>query len=127
LVSNALKFTERGEVTVGAEASAHGVVTFTVADTGIGIDPRHLDNVFEDFTQIDSVVQRRVTGTGLGLPLTRKLARLLGGDVTVVSELNVGSTFTATLPLAYQPNRRETTAETTVDEPGVVGRGGRHG
>ncbi|HLL89535.1 MAG TPA: ATP-binding protein, partial [Tepidisphaeraceae bacterium] len=99
LVSNALKFTERGEVRVRADAAANGMALFTVADSGIGIAPENLDLIFHDFTQIDSGVQRRVRGTGLGLPLTRKLARLLGGDVTVTSELGVGSTFVVALPV----------------------------
>jgi signal transduction histidine kinase len=108
LVSNALKFTERGEVRLSAEARRDGLVAFTVADTGIGIEPEHLNTVFEDFTQIDSGVQRRVKGTGLGLPLTRKLARLLGGDVTVESEVGVGSTFIVTLPVGgLNPPRDE--------------------
>ena len=110
LVSNALKFTENGEVRLTAEAGPDGTAVFTVSDTGLGIAPENLEVVFHDFTQIDSGVQRRVQGTGLGLPLTRKLARLLGGDVTVQSEVNVGSTFVVTVPARYPseaPTERE--------------------
>lgn len=99
LVSNAIKFTQRGEIRLRAEARSDGKAVFTVSDTGIGIAPENLDLIFADFSQIDGPVQRRVRGTGLGLPLTRKLARLLGGDVSVSSEPNVGSTFVVTLPL----------------------------
>jgi signal transduction histidine kinase/DNA-binding response OmpR family regulator len=102
LLSNALKFTERGEVRVSAMlAPAGDAVVFSVADTGIGIAPDDQERIFKEFGQIDSPVQRRVRGTGLGLPLSRKLAALLGGTLTVESEPGVGSTFFATIPIAY--------------------------
>ena len=100
-VSNALKFTERGEVRVSARQGADDTIVFTVTDTGIGIAPEHLERVFEEFAQVDSPVQRRVKGTGLGLPLSRRLARLLGGEVTVESEVGRGSTFALVLPIMY--------------------------
>jgi CheY-like chemotaxis protein len=100
-ISNALKFTERGEIRVSARAGAGSTVVFTVADTGIGIAPEDQTRIFEEFTQLDNPVQHRVRGTGLGLPLTRKLAELLGGRVTVESTLGVGSTFAAEIPCAY--------------------------
>jgi signal transduction histidine kinase len=100
-VSNALKFTERGEVRVSARQGADDTTVFTVTDTGIGIAPEHLERVFEEFAQVDSPVQRRVKGTGLGLPLSRRLARLLGGEVTVDSEVGRGSTFALVLPIPY--------------------------
>jgi signal transduction histidine kinase len=99
LVSNALKFTERGNIGVATAFGPDDTVVFTVADTGIGIAPEHLETIFHDYTQVESAVQRRVTGTGLGLPLTRKLCRLLGGDVAVCSTPGVGSTFAVTLPV----------------------------
>ena len=103
-ISNALKFTERGEVRVRAElANGGGAVAFSVVDTGIGIAPEDQDRVFQEFTQIDSPVQRKVKGTGLGLPLCRKLAELLGGAVSVDSTPGIGSTFTAVIPVAYAP------------------------
>ena len=98
LISNALKFTTEGHVRVAAESGPDGTAVFTVSDTGIGIAPDDQERVFEDFTQIDSGVQRRVRGTGLGLPLARKLTGLLGGTVTLRSTIGVGSTFTVTVP-----------------------------
>ena len=102
-ISNALKFTERGEVRVSARLAPDGASRGLLAsrDTGIGIAPEDQERIFEEFTQLDNPVQRRVQGTGLGLPLVRKLASLLGGHVSVESTLGVGSTFTATIPLVY--------------------------
>jgi signal transduction histidine kinase/CheY-like chemotaxis protein len=101
-ISNALKFTERGEVRVSATLSSDGqAVVFSVADTGIGIAPEDLERIFEDFTQLDHPVQRRFRGTGLGLPLTRKLTALLGGSIAVQSRPGLGSTFSATIPIRY--------------------------
>lgn len=102
LISNALKFTESGTVRVSAEATADGgAIIFSVADSGIGIAPENLERVFQEFGQLDSPIQRRVKGTGLGLPLSRKLAELLAGSLTVESEPAVGSTFYATIPTVY--------------------------
>ena len=82
-------------------AGSGDAVVFSVADTGIGIAPEDQERIFEEFAQIDNPMQRRVQGTGLGLPLSRRLARLLGGDVSVESVPHVGSTFRATIPLVY--------------------------
>jgi signal transduction histidine kinase len=101
LLSNALKFTERGEVRLKATQGLHGTIAFSVADTGIGIEERHILRIFEEFGQVEGPLQRRTKGTGLGLPLARKLARLLGGEIDVQSEPGVGSTFTATIPIDY--------------------------
>ena len=73
-----------------------------MADTGIGIAPDDQEAIFEEFTQLENALQRRVKGTGLGLPLCRKLATLLGGRVEVDSRVGVGSTFSVVLPLRYQ-------------------------
>jgi signal transduction histidine kinase/CheY-like chemotaxis protein len=100
LISNALKFTEKGEVRVSASREGDCAV-FAVSDTGIGIAPADFDRVFEEFGQIDSPVQQRVKGTGLGLPLSRRLAELLEGNLTLQSELGKGSTFTLTVPLVH--------------------------
>ena len=100
-ISNALKFTEAGEVRVTAQAAREGVVRFSVADTGIGIAPEDQERIFEEFTQIDNPIQTREKGTGLGLPLVRKLASLLGGTVGVMSTPGVGSTFWAEIPVRY--------------------------
>lgn len=98
-ISNALKFTERGAITVSAELiPATRLVRFNVADTGVGIAQEDLQIIFEEFGQVQSPLQRRVKGTGLGLPLCRNLAHLLQGDVSVNSTLGVGSTFSVTIP-----------------------------
>jgi signal transduction histidine kinase len=99
-ISNALKFTEAGEVRISASLEQNGeVVRFCVADTGIGIAPEDQERIFEEFTQVDHPLQRSQKGTGLGLPLTRKLAVLLGGRVGVRSAPGVGSTFWAEIPV----------------------------
>ena len=102
LLSNALKFTERGEVRVAARVDPSGAdITFTVADTGIGIAAHDQERIFEEFAQLEHRLQRHVQGTGLGLPLSRRLAEILGGSLTVVSEPGIGSTFSLTIPVAY--------------------------
>jgi signal transduction histidine kinase/FixJ family two-component response regulator len=107
-ISNALKFTERGEVRVRAEHDAVGdEVTFYVADTGIGIAAADQARIFEEFTQVENPLQRHAKGTGLGLPLCRRLARLLGGDVAVESELGAGSIFSVTIPERYSVEEKE--------------------
>src|SRR5215510_8662436 len=117
-ISNALKFTERGEVRVRAALAAEGdAVTFYVADTGIGIAAADQSRIFEEFTQIDSPLQRHHKGTGLGLPLSRRLARLLGGDVAVESEVGVGTTFSATIPVYYSAVEREPKASAVGARP----------
>ena len=101
-VSNALKFTERGEVRVRAELAPNRKrVVFSVADTGQGIPQAHLETIFQEFAQVDSPMQKKVTGSGLGLPLARALAQVLGGDVRVESSEGKGSTFYAEIPLEY--------------------------
>jgi signal transduction histidine kinase len=101
-ISNALKFTERGEVRVEATHDASDdTVRFAVTDTGIGIDAAHRDAIFEEFVQVQGPLQRRTPGTGLGLPLCRRLAALLGGRVEVQSEPGVGSCFALILPRLY--------------------------
>jgi signal transduction histidine kinase len=102
LVSNALKFTERGEVRVSCWRAA-GETFFSVSDTGIGIAAGDQERIFEDFAQVEHPIQRKVKGTGLGLSLSRKLAELLGGRLTVISEPGQGSTFTLALPASDQP------------------------
>jgi len=105
LVSNALKFTEYGTVRLSV-ASRGREVAFWVTDTGIGIASEHQQLIFQDFAQLDNPIQRRVRGTGLGLPLSRKLAHLMGGTLTVESTVGRGSVFTLTLPHA-EPERAE--------------------
>jgi anti-sigma regulatory factor (Ser/Thr protein kinase) len=98
-ISNALKFTPNGSVRVSAVYDSDETVTFSVIDTGIGIEPEHLPTLFNDFVQLDSSLQKRLRGTGLGLSLSKRLAELLGGSVGVESELGVGSTFFVTIPI----------------------------
>ncbi|MEO8596375.1 MAG: ATP-binding protein [Candidatus Solibacter sp.] len=108
-ISNALKFTERGEIRVSASTTREGEVRFSVQDTGIGIAAEHLELIFQEFGQVDHPIQRRVRGTGLGLPLSGKLATLLGGRVTVESELGAGSTFTLQIPARYREEAPKST------------------
>lgn len=106
LVSNALKFTEKGEVVVSAGHGPEDTVCFRVRDTGIGIPPEHHERIFEEFTQVESPLQKKVRGTGLGLALSRRLAEFLGGSLTVHSVPGRGSTFTLSIPRVH-PEVRE--------------------
>jgi signal transduction histidine kinase/CheY-like chemotaxis protein len=102
-ISNALKYTEAGEVRVAARLTPErDAVVFSVADTGIGIPAEHLGRVFDEFVQIENPLQRRSKGTGLGLPLSKRLAELLGGRIEVQSVLGAGSTFSVIVPLMYR-------------------------
>jgi len=101
-ISNALKFTERGEVRVSARVGHDDTVTFSVADTGIGIAPADHERIFQEWEQIEGKIQKTAKGTGLGLPLSKKLAHLLGGDVFVKSELGRGATFFVAVPVQYR-------------------------
>jgi signal transduction histidine kinase len=101
-ISNALKFTQVGEVRVSARLVDAERVEFAVTDTGIGIAPEHLPNLFGEFVQLDVRLQKRLRGTGLGLSLSRKFATLLGGTVAVESEPGKGSRFTVTLPMKLE-------------------------
>jgi GAF domain-containing protein len=100
LLSNAFKFTKEGEVTLRARRNTNGSdwIELAVADTGIGMTAEQQAKLFEEFTQADATTAQRFGGTGLGLAITRKLARLMGGDVTVASEPGKGSVFTVRLP-----------------------------
>jgi signal transduction histidine kinase/CheY-like chemotaxis protein len=100
-ISNALKFTERGEVRVTAKAGHNDTIVFAVQDTGIGIAAEDRERIFEEWTQVEGKLQKTVKGTGLGLPLSRKFAQLLGGEVYVKSELGAGSTFFAVVPITF--------------------------
>jgi signal transduction histidine kinase/CheY-like chemotaxis protein len=101
-ISNAIKFTEKGEVRVWATADpVADTVSLHVRDTGIGIAASDIDIIFQEFGQVAHRLQGRVKGTGLGLPLAKKLAELLGGTITVDSVLGEGSTFTLTVPRIY--------------------------
>ncbi|WP_095113393.1 sensor histidine kinase KdpD [Pseudomonas sp. Irchel 3H7] len=99
-ISNSLKFTTRGEVRVSARLEGADKVRFAVSDTGIGIAPELHGALFEDFSQVDSPLQKRLRGTGLGLSLCKRFAALLGGEVGLESTPGVGSTFFVIIPLA---------------------------
>jgi CheY-like chemotaxis protein/signal transduction histidine kinase/CHASE3 domain sensor protein len=102
LLSNAFKFTEKGEVALRVFSPQNGRVAFAVRDTGVGIAPHQQDVIFEAFRQADGSIHRKFGGTGLGLSISRDLAALLGGAITVQSALGEGSVFTLTLPLAFK-------------------------
>ena len=113
LISNAFKFTEHGEVLVRVEGTPDEsspdqlLLRMSVSDTGIGISPEQLERLFQSFTQADSSTTRRYGGTGLGLVISRRLARLMGGDLTVESTLGKGTTFVFTARLAVEAHQPE--------------------
>src|SRR5262249_5155083 len=101
LLSNACKFTEKGQVSLNVRRTTidrGSWIEFAVADTGIGMTPEQMAKLFEEFSQAEATTARQYGGTGLGLAITRKLARMMGGDVTVTSEVGKGSVFTIRLP-----------------------------
>jgi CheY-like chemotaxis protein/signal transduction histidine kinase/CHASE3 domain sensor protein len=101
LLSNAFKFTEKGEVALRVFSPQSGAMAFAVRDTGVGIAPHQQEVIFEAFRQADGSIHRKFGGTGLGLSISRDLAALLGGAITVQSALGEGSVFTLTVPLAF--------------------------
>jgi adenylate cyclase len=112
LLSNACKFTKGGEVSLRVmpvSIEGRNWMDFAVADTGIGMTPEQVNNLFEEFVQADQTTARKYGGTGLGLAITRKLCRMMGGDTLVTSEIGKGSTFVARLPTGP--------AAATVDQP----------
>ncbi|HAV72689.1 MAG TPA: histidine kinase [Stenotrophomonas sp.] len=98
-ISNALKFTPNGQVVVSTRLEGEAAVRFSVRDTGIGIPAELQSTLFEDFVQVDTPLQKRLRGTGLGLSLCKRFAELLGGHVGVESEVGTGSNFYVVLPL----------------------------
>ena len=128
LCGNAVKFTEEGEVVIGIECDktlAH-TIRVTVRDTGCGIPAESLHEVFESFQQIDNSMSRQHGGTGLGLSICRNLTNMMGGDISVESELGKGSTFTVTLPIepsesnAITPPHPDVNLVAFVKRPSVV-------
>lgn len=124
LVSNAIKFTDAGGITVSASVAPVEEKLFEVririSDTGIGMDAATLDKLFAPFTQADASTSRRYGGTGLGLSISRKLAELMGGDVSVESEKGKGSSFTLAFRAAMGQRADEAPAKSDVDKTGGV-------
>jgi DNA-binding response OmpR family regulator len=101
LISNSIKFTPQGKVSVSATMVDDKSVQFTVEDTGIGIAPENHETIFQEFGQVENSLQDRYRGTGLGLPLCRNLAKLLGGKIWLESEVGKGSAFFVKIPAVY--------------------------
>jgi signal transduction histidine kinase/DNA-binding response OmpR family regulator/HAMP domain-containing protein len=110
LLSNAAKFTEQGTISISAKKYGD-MISISVKDDGIGIEPKNLDRVFEEFSQIDSSSSRKYKGTGLGLPIAKNYARLLGGNLTVQSEFGKGSTFILVLPPMFPKDKLQKPGE----------------
>ena len=121
LIGNAIKFTAKGSVDVTVRREPKGAdmqLHISVQDTGIGIDPKHFSLIFERFKQADSSVSRKYGGTGLGLPISLRLARLMAGDITVKSEPGRGSLFTLEIPLRTDGTADESgTADAAAQQP----------
>lgn len=117
LLSNACKFTENGTISLNTRREFSTTdnidwIVFDIVDTGIGLSPDQIDKIFLEFTQADASTTRKYGGTGLGLSISQRFCRMMGGDITVLSELNKGSIFTIRLPvkvisLAKHPHRRQ--------------------
>jgi signal transduction histidine kinase/DNA-binding response OmpR family regulator/CHASE3 domain sensor protein len=123
LLSNAFKFTESGAIRLIVAPNGKDQLALAVTDTGIGISPEQQQGIFEAFRQADGTISRRYGGTGLGLSISRELTRLLGGTISLESSLGDGSTFTVTLPIAYDPAEvapREVPVSQAVPEAAVA-------
>ncbi|NJN80432.1 MAG: GAF domain-containing protein, partial [Anaerolineales bacterium] len=114
LLSNAAKFTHQGKVKINVNHQ-HSFLKIDVTDTGIGMTEEALSRIFEEFQQADSSTTRQYGGTGLGLSISRSLARLLGGDLTVISEVDKGSTFTLTIPIHYDDENLASSSDVQLD------------
>src|SRR5262249_6643653 len=121
LMSNANKFTDRGIITVDArqgQESGRDWITISVADTGIGLTGEQISKLFQEFSQADASTTRKYGGTGLGLVISKRFCRMMGGDITVESEPGKGSTFTVRLPrIAQVEERAAAPTQTTAAQP----------
>jgi signal transduction histidine kinase len=127
-LSNAAKFTERGEIRIAAALESGDRVVLSVVDTGIGLAPVDIPRIFDEFGQVDHPLQGRTKGTGLGLPLSRKLAEVLGGSINVRSQPGIGSTFSVTIPRIYRPEGASGPLSSSAAHPeGVESRSGEPG
>jgi signal transduction histidine kinase len=123
LVNNALKFTEKGRVSVAVNRLLEKDREWTevhVSDTGIGIGREHLGKLFQPFSQVDGSSIRKYNGTGLGLAISKKFCQMMGGDITVVSELGRGSRFSIRLPAGQEKDQVYSGSRT----PPMIGLGG---
>jgi signal transduction histidine kinase len=116
LVSNAVKFTDHGDVRVEVQQGNHRL-RIHVIDTGIGIAPEHRERLFDEFFQVNNVERNRSKGFGLGLPIARRLARQLGGDIRIESAVGHGSRFTVSLPCTAVAGAATPPNETTQEVP----------
>ena len=98
LLSNAAKFTEEGVVTLKVSKAARASVKFELSDTGIGMTPKQLKNVFEEFMQAETSTSKKYGGTGLGLPISKKITEMMNGKIEIKSKIGDGTTFTITIP-----------------------------
>ena len=118
LLSNAAKFTHEGTIELRAESFKPGWITFTVTDSGIGMNEDQLSRLFEAFTQADASTTRKYGGTGLGLAITKRFCQMMGGDITVASSLGQGSTFVIELPTLVDDLKAKTAHEE--EEPAII-------
>jgi signal transduction histidine kinase/CheY-like chemotaxis protein/HPt (histidine-containing phosphotransfer) domain-containing protein len=120
LAGNAVKFTEKGyvaiDVRIARQEGKKAWIQFDIIDTGIGIAPDYVDKVFESFTQAGTDIARKFGGTGLGLTISKQLVTLMGGDISVKSELDKGTTFTVTLPMEESEIQKATVKANIIDE-----------
>lgn len=122
LISNAIKFTDKGNVSLEISFERVGKLIefqFTVKDTGIGIDSEKLQSIFEFFSQEDNTITRRFGGTGLGLAISKSISELLGGEISVISEKNVGSSFTFSLSMPEAAQQENEIAQVQKDLTGT--------
>jgi signal transduction histidine kinase/CheY-like chemotaxis protein len=121
LVSNACKFTSKGEISLQVSRDRRDFICFQVKDTGIGMNPVQVSKLFESFIQVDSSLSRKFGGTGLGLALSRRFARMMGGDIEVSSEAGKGSVFTLRIPSdVVIPDPKRKAASSTAPRSGVI-------